>query len=153
MGRFVSQDPIGLLGGDNFYRYAANPIKWIDPLGLSGCTDQDMIDALTKERKETNASGNATFAVGRDGDGKLTPIRESVPDGGEHAEPQVLEDLKGKPKPHTVAVDQDPCCKCGPELKKAKVDKVIVPSNGINKTKSAAVKAAKGKTTVVPKIL
>ncbi len=35
VGRFVSQDPIGLLGGDNLYQYASNPIQWIDPLGLS----------------------------------------------------------------------------------------------------------------------
>ncbi len=34
VGRFVTQDPIGLLGGENIYRYAPNPIKWVDPLGL-----------------------------------------------------------------------------------------------------------------------
>ncbi|MCU8059131.1 MULTISPECIES: polymorphic toxin type 15 domain-containing protein, partial [unclassified Shewanella] len=34
-GRFISQDPIGLLGGINHYRYAPNHINWIDPLGLS----------------------------------------------------------------------------------------------------------------------
>ena len=33
-GRFVSQDPIGLLGGVNLYEYAPNPISWLDPLGL-----------------------------------------------------------------------------------------------------------------------
>ncbi|WP_338846789.1 DUF6861 domain-containing protein [Massilia sp. W12] len=36
IGRFISQDPIGLAGGNNIYQYAANPISWIDPLGLSG---------------------------------------------------------------------------------------------------------------------
>ncbi len=35
-GRFVSQDPIGLTGGNNLYQYAPNPGGWIDPLGLSG---------------------------------------------------------------------------------------------------------------------
>ncbi|WP_338846793.1 RHS repeat-associated core domain-containing protein [Massilia sp. W12] len=34
IGRFISQDPIGLAGGNNIYQYAANPISWIDPLGL-----------------------------------------------------------------------------------------------------------------------
>ena len=35
IGRFVSQDPIGLEGGDNYYQYAPNPVQWIDPWGLS----------------------------------------------------------------------------------------------------------------------
>lgn len=34
-GRFVSKDPIGLLGGFNTHIYAPNPIQWIDPLGLA----------------------------------------------------------------------------------------------------------------------
>nr|KAJ8743970.1 RHS domain-containing protein [Delftia sp. PS-11] len=36
VGRFVSQDPIGLAGGFNVYQYALNPVDWIDPLGLAG---------------------------------------------------------------------------------------------------------------------
>ena len=35
IGRFVSQDPIGLRGGTNLFEYAPNPIIWVDPLGLS----------------------------------------------------------------------------------------------------------------------
>ena len=35
-GRFVSHDPIGLLGGDNHFQYAPNPVLWIDLLGLKG---------------------------------------------------------------------------------------------------------------------
>jgi RHS repeat-associated protein len=34
-GRYVSQDPIGLIGGINLYRYAPNPLTWVDPLGLN----------------------------------------------------------------------------------------------------------------------
>nr|WP_264477828.1 RHS repeat-associated core domain-containing protein [Halomonas malpeensis] len=34
-GRYVSQDPIGLLGGTNLYGYVANPAEMVDPLGLN----------------------------------------------------------------------------------------------------------------------
>ncbi|ALH95481.1 PAAR-like domain-containing protein [Acinetobacter equi] len=34
-GRFISHDPIGLLGGDNHFQYAPNPVEWVDPLGLN----------------------------------------------------------------------------------------------------------------------
>ena len=34
IGRFVSQDPIGLQGGMNLFEYAPNPVGWIDPFGL-----------------------------------------------------------------------------------------------------------------------
>ncbi|MBR9879219.1 MAG: hypothetical protein GYB17_06855 [Gammaproteobacteria bacterium] len=39
-GRFTTQDPIGLAGGENLYMYAPNPTGWVDPLGLSGCRSQ-----------------------------------------------------------------------------------------------------------------
>jgi RHS repeat-associated protein len=41
-GRFISQDPIGLLGGINHYQYAPNHINWIDPLGL--CAKEERPD-------------------------------------------------------------------------------------------------------------
>ena len=34
-GRFVNQDPIKLIGGDNLYQFAPNSIGWIDTLGLA----------------------------------------------------------------------------------------------------------------------
>jgi RHS repeat-associated protein len=37
-GSFISQDPIGLVGGINPYRFAPNTLGWIDPLGLA-CGD------------------------------------------------------------------------------------------------------------------
>ena len=35
IGQLITQDPIGLLGGVNNYRYAPNPTGWVDPLGLT----------------------------------------------------------------------------------------------------------------------
>ena len=41
-GRFVNQDPIGLMGGMNSYFFAPNSSGWIDILGLNKCsTAQD----------------------------------------------------------------------------------------------------------------
>ena len=38
-GRFVNQDPIGLLGGDNLYAFAPSTQAWVDPLGLANLFD------------------------------------------------------------------------------------------------------------------
>ena len=34
-GRFVNQDPIGLIGGENLYAFELNTKAWVDPLGLA----------------------------------------------------------------------------------------------------------------------
>ena len=34
VGRFVNQDPIKLIGGDNLYQFALNMQAWIDPWSL-----------------------------------------------------------------------------------------------------------------------
>ncbi|WP_342351530.1 RHS repeat-associated core domain-containing protein [Gilliamella apis] len=36
VGRFTTQDPIGLLGGFNLYSYTINPTGWVDPWGWCG---------------------------------------------------------------------------------------------------------------------
>ncbi|WP_374422117.1 RHS repeat domain-containing protein [Chromobacterium sp.] len=35
IGRFISRDPIGLMGGLNIHNYTPNPVSWVDPLGLA----------------------------------------------------------------------------------------------------------------------
>ncbi|WP_231502209.1 RHS repeat-associated core domain-containing protein [Paracidovorax avenae] len=35
LGQYMTQDPIGLLGGDNKYSYPDSPTGWIDPRGLN----------------------------------------------------------------------------------------------------------------------
>ncbi len=54
VGRFVSKDPITLLGGNNFYLYTANPIKYIDPIGLAtriGCKFHSFTDVILPKDK------------------------------------------------------------------------------------------------------
>ena len=35
LGMFTTRDRIGLLGGNNVFLYAPNPVGWIDTFGLS----------------------------------------------------------------------------------------------------------------------
>ncbi len=37
MGRYLTADPVKLIGGLNPYRYVyGNPVGWVDPMGLKG---------------------------------------------------------------------------------------------------------------------
>jgi RHS repeat-associated protein len=48
-GRFITQDPIGLAGGNNLYQFAPNPSGWLDPLGLTArCRFDPSMTALEK---------------------------------------------------------------------------------------------------------
>ncbi|MCK6591767.1 MAG: RHS domain-containing protein [Polyangiaceae bacterium] len=48
-GRYISQDPIRLLGGLISYGYADDPVSWTDPLGLVAC------DKLTRQTRALTA--------------------------------------------------------------------------------------------------
>jgi RHS repeat-associated protein len=52
--RFVSPDPLRVMGGNNLFRYVLNPIFRIDPLGLTqpGCTDITAEELEGKTRSE-----------------------------------------------------------------------------------------------------
>jgi RHS repeat-associated protein len=60
-GRFVTQDPVGLNGGINLYRYALNPMRWIDPLGLQG-VNLNLFDEGVSPMQFEGASNAATTA-------------------------------------------------------------------------------------------
>ncbi|WP_115041934.1 RHS repeat-associated core domain-containing protein [Weeksella virosa] len=47
LGRFISQDPIGLMGGINLYQYAPNPVEWADPLGWNNVSTGAGRDSVT----------------------------------------------------------------------------------------------------------
>ncbi|MDA8521655.1 RHS repeat-associated core domain-containing protein [Acidovorax sp. NCPPB 4044] len=51
LGRYVSQDPIGLAGGVNTYQYGnANPTNYKDPVGLATQSDFDLAISLIKDK-------------------------------------------------------------------------------------------------------
>jgi RHS repeat-associated protein len=54
VGRFINQDPIGLQGGLNLYRYVHDPIGWMDPWGL----DPIMVDPSTINFSQSWVSPN-----------------------------------------------------------------------------------------------
>ncbi len=48
-GMYLVSDPLGLLGGEQTYRYVPNPLGWIDQYGLAGCPR-----ALARAMKRAN---------------------------------------------------------------------------------------------------
>jgi hypothetical protein len=132
--------------------------------------DQALIDELINTRRDTpGMSRDATLGIGRSDAGVVTPVRPSIPGppdaAGEltpslpqgHAEPQVVNDLSGRPGPHTVAVDQIPCDICNPMLGRSLPpgSRVIVPENPLappgGSPKTAALRAAAGRGAVQPR--
>jgi RHS repeat-associated protein len=81
VGRFVTQDPIGLSGGFNLYRYAPNTGSWTDPLGWScwaaknvagrkvyqrnDIFDPNYVDDLGRTNVQRMSKGDAP--IGKDG--------------------------------------------------------------------------------------
>jgi RHS repeat-associated protein len=55
-GNFINQDPIGLSGGNNLYRYAPNPVNWIDPLGLT-CAEAPDKPAINPKTRLPKTNG------------------------------------------------------------------------------------------------
>ncbi|WP_022822335.1 DUF6531 domain-containing protein [Hymenobacter norwichensis] len=62
-GSYISQDPIGLTGGDRLYAYVHDPLSWIDLLGLVGgpasLPDGPGIYIITNEASKRSYVGSA----------------------------------------------------------------------------------------------
>ena len=65
IGRFVKQDPIGLLGGDSLYLFALNTSGWIDWLGLHSGPDLASRMARVVSNLTKGDIRNTTYAIAR----------------------------------------------------------------------------------------
>ncbi|WP_281423899.1 RHS repeat domain-containing protein [Oceanobacter mangrovi] len=75
-GRFINQDPIGLLGGNNNYLYVPNPVGWVDPWGLAceeelerkidGVPDKDGTVLVTRPQKKGKIKEEILFQNSND---------------------------------------------------------------------------------------
>ncbi|MBI4431311.1 MAG: RHS repeat-associated core domain-containing protein, partial [Candidatus Omnitrophica bacterium] len=62
LGRFMSKDPLGLGGGNNFYRYVKNnPINLIDPFGLIDDWKLNFLVESSLNKEFSNADVNKEF--------------------------------------------------------------------------------------------
>ncbi|OCG61497.1 RHS repeat-associated core domain-containing protein [Gilliamella sp. Fer4-1] len=63
-GRYITQDPLGILGGLNSYQYVnADPINWIDPLGLIKVENSGLEGIAGKESTVTKPATGAENAA------------------------------------------------------------------------------------------
>jgi RHS repeat-associated protein len=117
VGRFIHQDPIGLHGGMNLFRYAVNPLGWIDVLGLT--------------------PGKTT-----DGKGNCVPLDKfGIPDGSFEPKPGTGKYQRqysmGPTAKQTASVQGKACVVCGtsaPNMIADHIDALVVEHfrNGTN---------------------
>ena len=62
LGRYISQDTIGLAGDDiKLYRYVENSLSWIDPFGLTSILYAEEAKALGCESVNNQCSHGSAY--------------------------------------------------------------------------------------------
>ena len=89
LGRYISQDPIGLAGGIKLYGYVKDSLSWIDPFGLTSTSYAEEARALGYESVNNQRShGQPIFKKGRSkGEKQKSPKgspRYITPDKDQH---------------------------------------------------------------------
>nr|WP_225793043.1 RHS repeat-associated core domain-containing protein [Yersinia pseudotuberculosis] len=74
IGRFSTQDPIGLAGGVNLYQYGPNPLGWVDPWGLATYTSYEQARNAALKWLQDRGFKAETENLGRFGDIKGKPV-------------------------------------------------------------------------------
>ncbi|MDN7673479.1 RHS repeat-associated core domain-containing protein [Burkholderia oklahomensis] len=112
-GRFISQDPIGLEGGLNPYRYAPNMFGWVDPLGLTKRRDWGAIGTIEGPSIPNGAAlGNSVLGGGKGAHNPLVAaLYKQVP-------------ATERSKYHTKCVEADALSKIANEVNAQTVDEL-----------------------------
>ena len=76
IGSFVSQDPLGLVPGENVYAFGPNIHKWIDPLGLCKEGTRSTVDDFIKTNVNPNFQQNVKNAF--TSDAKVTTLTKDL---------------------------------------------------------------------------
>jgi RHS family protein len=89
LGRYISEDPIGLAGGIKLYGYVEDSLSWIDPFGLTSTSYAEEARALGYESVNNQRShGQPIFKKGRSkGEKQKSPKgspRYITPDKDQH---------------------------------------------------------------------
>ena len=84
VGRFTTEDPIGIRGGLNLYQYADNPIAWIDPWGWCSVKKGQTIIPGSKVRRIRPGTNGKTIIIGRNMKDRVIPSGKKI--GAEHWE-------------------------------------------------------------------
>jgi RHS repeat-associated protein len=63
--RYLTPDPIALMGGANLYDYARDPINWIDPMGLT-CSNPTLIEKDPQGRWEIYQHDDGSLTIQAD---------------------------------------------------------------------------------------
>ena len=119
-GRFINQDPIGLLGGENLYSFAPNAQAWVDPLGLA----HSMFGELIRDGK-TIFSNSYTSGNGV-GTGRLNQQQALQT----HTERKFLADIKDMVRPGDTIKMKGELNPCRPGCQPAIRD--FVGEKGVN---------------------
>jgi RHS repeat-associated protein len=75
-GEYVSQDPIGLLGGLGLHSYVHDPLTWDDPFGLAGCDKKKLYRYLGEGEAEYVKRHGKLPNVNRKGKSKLVYLTD-----------------------------------------------------------------------------
>jgi RHS repeat-associated protein len=103
IGRFTTEDPIGLLGGVNLYQYAPNPLSWIDPWGWENCGGGKPNHGAGKSTKKYGHARNRHGSQRAAQELKDRARASDVPQGHFSDNAMIEEAFANSPKPSTTA--------------------------------------------------